>query len=85
MASRQDWKARAVLYWSSPLGIAEAAHRDAARATAEATLRACQAQANASRAATAFLRAAQAHPEWQAERVKLAEWQAHNAGTNAGH
>lgn len=62
----------------SPLGRAEAAYLAASRATASATAAACKAWTDASRASAAFLNAAQAAPDWQAERRELAAWDAAN-------
>lgn len=65
-------------YWATPLGEAEFAYTCARRESDRATLTACKAWANVSRAATAFLRAGQASPQQQAEREALAEWHRNN-------
>jgi hypothetical protein len=82
-ASEQEWEARTLAYWNSDLGRAETAFTAACLASERATLDACKAWAEQSRAAAAFLRAGQANSHWQAQRQALAEWSRQRMDDNA--
>lgn len=80
-ADAEQWAARMMAYWETPMGKAEIRYTTARTKSERATLAACKAWADVSTAATAFLRAGQANPAGQAERETLAEWHRHHEAT----
>lgn len=82
-ASEEEYASRVVRYWTTALGKAEQAAREAETKMQQATLSACKATAFAAHASAALLKASQSAPHDQAERQALSEWRRQHSRPDA--